>query len=167
VQSGQKDGSSVRWARPVLLYSKGSIKLFMSSFKVSTSNACWRCWVCFHCAISVRMYQNFTLKRHSIADKVWRWLLNFTKLPINRSTLRKQLRRGRLHSAFSMCVFMSDKPFVAEACPLMLQASASNGLSDIETHIENAPCNRPLKSRRFKCFRGGRVKMSGYVSRVF
>jgi hypothetical protein len=27
----------------------------------------------------------------------------------------------------------------------MSHASASNGLSDIETHIENAPCNRPLK----------------------
>jgi hypothetical protein len=26
----------------------------------------------------------------------------------------------------------------------MSHASASNGLSDIETHIENAPCNRPL-----------------------
>jgi hypothetical protein len=26
----------------------------------------------------------------------------------------------------------------------MWHASASNGLSDIETHIENAPCNRPL-----------------------
>jgi hypothetical protein len=43
-----------------------------------------------------------------------------------------------------MCVFMSDKPFVAEACPPMLHASASNGLSDIKTHIENAPCNQPL-----------------------
>jgi hypothetical protein len=38
-----------------------------------------------------------------------------------------------------------DKPFVAEACPPMSHASASNSLSDIETHIENAPCNRPLK----------------------
>jgi hypothetical protein len=27
----------------------------------------------------------------------------------------------------------------------MLHASASNGLSDIETHIENAPCNRPFR----------------------
>jgi hypothetical protein len=44
--------------------------------------------------------------------------------------------RGRLHGAFSMCVFMSDKPFVAEACPPMSHASASNGLSDIETHIK-------------------------------
>jgi hypothetical protein len=53
--------------------------------------------------------------------------------------------RGQLHGEFWMCVFMSDKPFVAEACPPMSHASASNGLSDIETHIENAPCNRPLK----------------------
>jgi hypothetical protein len=30
---------------------------------------------------------------------------------------------------------MSDKPFVAEACPPMSHASESNGLSDIETHI--------------------------------
>jgi hypothetical protein len=52
--------------------------------------------------------------------------------------------RGRLQGALSMCVFMSDKPFVVEACPLMSHASASNGLSDIETLIENAPCNRPL-----------------------
>jgi hypothetical protein len=52
--------------------------------------------------------------------------------------------RGRLHGAFSMCVFMSDKPFVAEACPPKSHASASNGLSDIETHIKIAPCNRPL-----------------------
>jgi hypothetical protein len=56
--------------------------------------------------------------------------------------------RGRLHGAF----FMSDKPFVAsvkpfvaETCPPMLHPSASNGLSDIETHMKNAPCNRPLK----------------------
>jgi hypothetical protein len=55
--------------------------------------------------------------------------------------------RGRLHGAFSMCVFMSDKRFVAEACPPMSHASASNGLSDIETHIENAPCNQPLRGR--------------------
>jgi hypothetical protein len=47
--------------------------------------------------------------------------------------------RGRLHGAFLMCVFMSDKPFVAKACPPMSHASASNGLSDIETHTENAP----------------------------
>jgi hypothetical protein len=39
---------------------------------------------------------------------------------------------------------MSDKPVAAKACPPMLHASASNGLSDIKTHIENAPCNRPL-----------------------
>jgi hypothetical protein len=39
---------------------------------------------------------------------------------------------------------MSDKPFVAEACPPMLHAPASNGLSDIETPIKYAPCNRPL-----------------------
>jgi hypothetical protein len=53
--------------------------------------------------------------------------------------------RGRLHSAFLMCVSMFDKPFVVEAWPPMSHASASNGLSDIETHIENAPCNRPLR----------------------
>jgi hypothetical protein len=29
--------------------------------------------------------------------------------------------------------------------PPLSHASASNGLSDIETHIENAPCNRPFK----------------------
>jgi hypothetical protein len=52
--------------------------------------------------------------------------------------------RGRLHSAFSMCVSMSDKPFDAEACDIGRQASATNGLSDMKTHIENAPCNRPL-----------------------
>jgi hypothetical protein len=46
---------------------------------------------------------------------------------------------------------MSDKPFVAEACPPMSHASASNGLSDIETHIKNAPCNRPLKKRMTIC----------------
>jgi hypothetical protein len=52
--------------------------------------------------------------------------------------------RGRLHGAFLDGVFMSDKPFVAEACPPMSHASALNGLSDINTHIENAPCYRPL-----------------------
>jgi hypothetical protein len=56
-----------------------------------------------------------------------------------------------------MCVFMSDKAFVAEACPPMSHASASNGLSDIETHSENAPCNRPLTRTDFykaesRCF---------------
>jgi hypothetical protein len=50
----------------------------------------------------------------------------------------KNILRGRLHGAISMCVFMSDKPIVAEACPPMSHASA-----DIETHILNAPCNRP------------------------
>jgi hypothetical protein len=49
-----------------------------------------------------------------------------------------------------MCVSMSDKPFVAEACPPMSHASASNGLLDIETHIENAPCNRPFKQQQVK-----------------
>jgi hypothetical protein len=39
---------------------------------------------------------------------------------------------------------MSDKPFVAEACPPMSHASASNGLTDLKTHIKNAPCNRTL-----------------------
>jgi hypothetical protein len=55
------------------------------------------------------------------------------------------LLKCRLHGAFSMCVFMSDKPLDAEACDIRGQASAANGLSDIETHIENAPCDRPLK----------------------
>jgi hypothetical protein len=50
--------------------------------------------------------------------------------------------RGRLHSAFFMCVFMSDKPFVAEAYPPMLHASASNGLSDMKTHIKNSLCSK-------------------------
>jgi hypothetical protein len=39
---------------------------------------------------------------------------------------------------------MSDKPFDAEACDIGGHASATNGLSDMKTHIENAPCNRPL-----------------------
>jgi hypothetical protein len=52
---------------------------------------------------------------------------------------------GRLHVAFSMCVSMSDKLFDAEACDIGGQASATNCLSDMKTHIENAPCNRPLK----------------------
>jgi hypothetical protein len=43
-----------------------------------------------------------------------------------------------------MCVSMSDKPFDAEACDIVGQASATNGLADMKTHIENAPCNRPL-----------------------
>jgi hypothetical protein len=54
------------------------------------------------------------------------------------------LFKGRLHGAFLMCVSMSDKPFDAEACDIGGQASATNGLSDMKTHIENAPCNRPL-----------------------
>jgi hypothetical protein len=43
-----------------------------------------------------------------------------------------------------MCVSMSDKTFDAEACDIGGQASVTNGLSDIETHIKNALCNRPL-----------------------
>jgi hypothetical protein len=35
--------------------------------------------------------------------------------------------RGRLHGAFSMCVFMSGEPFDAEACDIGGQASATNG----------------------------------------
>jgi hypothetical protein len=35
----------------------------------------------------------------------------------------------------------------------MSHASASNGLSDIETHIENAPCNRPFKGEKQGLFR--------------
>jgi hypothetical protein len=58
----------------------------------------------------------------------------------------KKLLRGRLHGAFSMCVFMSDKPFDAEARDIGRHASATNGLSDMKTLIENAPCNRPLKA---------------------
>jgi hypothetical protein len=62
--------------------------------------------------------------------------------------LRRQLcalLRGRLHGAFSMCVFMSGEPFDAEACDIGGQASATNGSPDMKTHIENAACNRPLK----------------------
>jgi hypothetical protein len=47
-----------------------------------------------------------------------------------------------------MCVFMSDKPFDAEVCGIGGHASATNGLSDMKTHIENAPCNRPLRERK-------------------
>jgi hypothetical protein len=57
------------------------------------------------------------------------------------------LLKGRLHGAFSRCVFVSDKPFEAEACDIGGQASATNGLSDIQTHIKNALCHRPLKGR--------------------
>jgi hypothetical protein len=46
--------------------------------------------------------------------------------------------KGRLY------VSMSDKPFDAKACDIGGKASATNGLSDIETHIKNALCNRPL-----------------------
>jgi hypothetical protein len=46
---------------------------------------------------------------------------------------------------------MSDKPFVAEAWPPMSHASASNGLSDIKTHIKNAPCNQPLNEDSILC----------------
>jgi hypothetical protein len=66
------------------------------------------------------------------------------------STVQALALRGQLHGAFFMSdkpFFASDKPFVAEACPPMLHASVSNGLSDIELHIENAPCNRPLNKR--------------------
>jgi hypothetical protein len=56
--------------------------------------------------------------------------------------------------AFLMCVFMSDKPFVEEACPPMSHASASNSLSDIEKLFKNAPCTDPLRvdyTPRFRC----------------
>jgi hypothetical protein len=56
--------------------------------------------------------------------------------------------RGPLQGAFFMCVSMSDKPFDAEACDIGGQASATNGLSDPETQIENAPCNRPLDKNK-------------------
>jgi hypothetical protein len=58
-----------------------------------------------------------------------------------------RLFRGRLQGAFSICVFMSDKPFDAEACNIGGQASASNGFSDVSdglTDMKNALCNRPL-----------------------
>jgi hypothetical protein len=42
------------------------------------------------------------------------------------------LLKGRLHGAFSMCVFMSDKPFDVEACDIGGHASATNGLSDMK-----------------------------------
>jgi hypothetical protein len=97
-----------------------------------------------------------TVSQH-ISEKIsWKW----TGKPLcagnrtqNYKAIRPQNRtcrwplRGRLHGAFFKSVkpfVASDKPFVAEACPPMLHASASNGLSDIETHIKNASCNRPL-----------------------
>jgi hypothetical protein len=58
--------------------------------------------------------------------------------------------KGRLHGAFLMCLSMSDKPFDAEACNIGGHASATNGLSEMKTHIENALCNRPR--RRFAIF---------------
>jgi hypothetical protein len=59
--------------------------------------------------------------------------------------------KGRLHGAFFMCVYMSDKPFDAEACDIGRQASATNGLTDAKnglSDMKNAPCNRPLKDFR-------------------
>jgi hypothetical protein len=59
----------------------------------------------------------------------------------------KKLLRGRLHGAFFTSdkpFVASDKPFVAEACPPMLHATASNGLSYMKDANQNAPCNRPL-----------------------
>jgi hypothetical protein len=44
---------------------------------------------------------------------------------IIKSKMEKKPLRGQLHGAFSMSVFMSDKQFVAEACPPMSHASAS------------------------------------------
>jgi hypothetical protein len=57
---------------------------------------------------------------------------------------------------------MSDKPFVAEACPPMSHASASNGLSDIKTHIENAPWRKgdPLLQRHLAAEMSNRMLMS-------
>jgi hypothetical protein len=49
-----------------------------------------------------------------------------------------KLLKGQLHGAFLMCVFMSDKPFYAEVCDIGGHASATNGLSDMKTHIEKA-----------------------------
>jgi hypothetical protein len=45
------------------------------------------------------------------------------------------LIKGRLHGAFSMCVFMSDKPFDTEAFDTGGHACETNGLSDMKTHI--------------------------------
>jgi hypothetical protein len=45
-----------------------------------------------------------------------------------------------------MCVFMSDKPFDAEACDIGGQASATNGSPDLKTHIENACVIDPFTS---------------------
>jgi hypothetical protein len=36
--------------------------------------------------------------------------------------------------SITRCVFMSDKPFDAEACNIGGQASVTNGLSDMKTH---------------------------------
>jgi hypothetical protein len=58
----------------------------------------------------------------------------------NRQYLQKESPRRNI----LLLTIASDKPFVAEACPPMSHASASNRLSDIETHNENTPCNRPL-----------------------
>jgi hypothetical protein len=56
-----------------------------------------------------------------------------------------------LYGSITQCVldgvFMSEKPFDAEACPPMLHATASNGLLDMVMNVENAPSNRPLKVR--------------------
>jgi hypothetical protein len=72
----------------------------------------------------------------------------------------------RLHGAFSTCVSMSEKPFDAEACDIGGQASATNGLSDIETHIRNALCNRPpTQMSEMTLFRGClHVSESAYES---
>jgi hypothetical protein len=61
-----------------------------------------------------------------------------------RSSLDARAFKGRLHAAFSMCVSMSDKPFDAAACDIGGQASATNGWSDMKTHIENAHQKRTV-----------------------
>jgi hypothetical protein len=45
--------------------------------------------------------------------------------------------------SITRCVFDVRFHVRQTVCPPMSHASASNGLSDIETQIENAPCNRP------------------------
>jgi hypothetical protein len=52
--------------------------------------------------------------------------------------------RGWLHSAFSKCVSMSDKPFDAEVCDIGKGSLCDKRFVGPENAIQNAPCNRPL-----------------------
>jgi hypothetical protein len=61
--------------------------------------------------------------------------------------------KGRLHGAFWMCVFISDKPFVAEACDIGGYASATNGLSDIKTPSKTHRVIDPLCRQATRCSR--------------